>query len=95
MAKGYWVVRGNVYDKAQYSKYVESASKIIYNFNGKFLVRGGEQTEFETEGYERTVVIEFNSYEDALNCYNSKDYQKALETVKISATRLVSIVKGI
>ena len=59
------------------------------------MVRGGEQTEFEIEGYERTVVIEFNSYEDALNCYNSKDYQKALETVKISATRLVSIVKGI
>ena len=51
MAKGYWVVRGDVYDKEQYSKYVESASKIINNFNGKFLVRGGEQTEFEIEGY--------------------------------------------
>tara|TARA_Y200000002_G_scaffold282596_1_gene236594 strand:+ start:554 stop:841 length:288 start_codon:yes stop_codon:yes gene_type:complete len=95
MAKGYWVVRGDVYDKEQYSKYVESASKIIYNFNGKFLVRGGEQTEYEKEGYNRTVVVEFNSYEDALNCYNSNEYQKALETVRISASRLVSIVKGI
>ena len=95
MAKGYWVVRGDVYDKEQYSKYVESASRIIEKFNGKFFLFCGEQTEFEIEGYERTVVIEFNSYEDALNCYNSNDYQKALETVRISATRLVSIVKGI
>ena len=95
MAKGYWVVRGDVYDKEQYSKYVESASRIINNFNGKFLVRGGEQTEFEIEGYARTVVIEFNSYEDALNCYNSNEFQKELETVRMSATRLVSIVKGI
>ena len=94
--KGYIVcVYENIKDDQVLKNYANKARSAVEKYNGKFLVRGGEQTEFEIEGYERTVVIEFNSYEDALNCYNSNDYQKALETVRISATRLVSIVKGI
>ena len=95
MSKAYWVVRGNVYDTKEYSKYIEIASNIISEFDGKFLVRGGEQFEFEIKGYDRTVIVEFNSYKDALDCYNSDKYQSALEIVGKSATRLVSIVKGI
>ena len=95
MTKGYWVVRGDVYNIEMYSKYIESASKIISNFNGKFLVRGGEQIQYEEQGYDRTVIVEFNSYEDAISCYNSSDYQEALKIVKKSAVRLVSVVKGI
>ena len=96
MSKGYIVcVYENIKDDQVLKNYANKARSAVEKYNGKFLVRGGEQTEFEIEGYERTVVIEFNSYEDALNCYNSNDYQKALETVRISATRLVSIVKGI
>ena len=79
MTKGYWVVRGDVYDIEMYSNYIESASKIIANFNGKFLVRGGEQVQYEEQGYDRTVIVEFNSYEDAISCYNSFDYQEALK----------------
>ena len=95
MTKGYWVVRGDVYDIEMYSNYIESASKIISNFNGKFLVRGGEQIQYEEQGYDRTVIVEFDSYEDAISCYNSSDYQEALKIVKKSAVRLVSVVKGI
>ena len=95
MSKSYWVVRGNVHDKDEYSKYIEVASKIICEFDGKFLVRGGEQTEYEKKGYDRTVIVEFNSYKDALDCYNSDKYQSALEIVDRSASRLVSIVKGV
>tara|TARA_B100001094_G_C18177734_1_gene798880 strand:+ start:2269 stop:2556 length:288 start_codon:yes stop_codon:yes gene_type:complete len=95
MNKGYWVVRGCVHDKNEYSKYIEVASGIIHEFNGRFLVRGGEQTEYEERGYNRTVIVEFNSYDDALSCYNSDKYQSALEIVERSATRLVSVVKGV
>ena len=95
MSKGYWVVRANVNNVEEYSKYVEIATGIINNYNGKFLVRGGQQTEFEKKGFERTVVAEFNSYDDAIECYNSSEYQSALIHVKDSALRLFTVVEGI
>ena len=95
MPKGFWIVRGEVFKPKDYSQYIKLASKIINKFNGKFLVRGGTQKEFEQEGYSRTVVIEFNNYQEALDCYQSDEYQKALDIVKISAKRLVVIVEGL
>ena len=95
MSKGYWVVRANISDAEEYSKYVQVATDIIAKYNGHFLIRGGDQIEFEESGFERTVVVEFNSFEDALECYKSTDYQSALKFVKNSSKRYVSIVKGI
>ena len=39
--------------------------------------------------------IKFNSFEEALFCYNSDEYQEALEYVKNSSDRLVVIVEGL
>ena len=75
MKKGYWVVRANVYNQDEYSKYIEKASEIVAKNSGTFLVRGGHQTEYETHGYQRTVIVEFDSYKHALDCYNSEEYQ--------------------
>tara|TARA_B100002052_G_scaffold282669_1_gene292877 strand:+ start:721 stop:1008 length:288 start_codon:yes stop_codon:yes gene_type:complete len=95
MSKGYWVVRANVNDADEYSKYIQIATNIIEKYDGRFLIRGGDQIEYEESGYERTVVVEFNSFEDALDCYNSHEYQSALGFVKNSAKRYFSVVKGI
>ena len=95
MSKGYWVVRANISEAEEYSKYVQIATDIIAKYNGHFLIRGGDQVEFEESGFERTVVVEFNSFEDALECYKSNDYQSALKFVKNSSKRYVSIVKGV
>ena len=95
MSKGYWVVRANIIDAEEYLKYVQIATDIIAKYNGHFLIRGGDQIEFEESGFERTVVVEFNSFEDALECYKSTDYQSALKFVKNSSKRYVSIVKGV
>jgi len=93
--KAYWVVRGNILKPEEYSKYIALAGPIIRKFNGKFIVRGGKQIEVEGEGYQRTVVIAFSSFEKAQLCYNSDEYQEALNYVKISAKRLVTIVEGV
>ena len=94
MSKGYWVVRSDVILADEYSKYIEITSNVINKYDGKFIVRGGIQTEFEEKGYSRTVVVEFSSYKKAIECYQSSEYQDALKIVKNSAKRLVSIVKG-
>ena len=93
--KAYWVVRGDIFNQEEYSKYIDLAGPIIDKHNGKFLVRGGKQIEVEGEGFDRTVLIEFNSFDEALFCYNSDEYQEALIFVKNSANRLVTIVEGI
>ena len=68
---------------------------IVDNFNGNFLIRGGEQTDKENKGFERTVVVEFSSYKKALDCYESVVYQTALNHVKSSANRIFTVVEGI
>ena len=94
MRKGYWVVRANVKNQEEYMKYMKKATKVVESFNGKFLVRGGKQKEFENSGYERTVIVQFDSYNDALKSYNSSEYQDALRHVKQSANRLFAVVAG-
>ena len=39
MNKGYWIVRANVNNQEEYSKYIKKATKVVESFNGKFLVR--------------------------------------------------------
>lgn len=93
--KGYWVVRGHILDSVEYKKYIELAGSAIKKHSGTFLSRGGKQDEKEGSGYERTVIIEFNSFNEAISCYNSDEYQSALEFVKSSAQRLVVITEGV
>jgi uncharacterized protein (DUF1330 family) len=95
MKKGYWVVRAHISDVEEYSKYVSLAGDIVAKYNGTFLIRGGHQKEVEGEGLERTVLVEFPSYETAYECYNSDEYQQALDFTKNSSTRLFSVVEGI
>ena len=88
-------MRANVFDNEEYSKYIEIATKVVNDNNGIFLVRGGQQNEFEGQGFNRTVIVEFENYEKAVDCYNSKEYQLALNYVKQSADRLFTSVEGI
>lgn len=45
-------------------------------FRGRFLVRGGRREVTEGKARSRTVVLEFPSYDTALACYRSSDYQE-------------------
>ena len=94
MKKGYWVVRAKLIDTEEYSKYKKLATEIIKKYGGQFIVRGVHQNEFENYAFDRTVVVEFESYDDAIKCYESPDYRSALVHVKDSAVRYVSIVEG-
>ena len=63
-------------------------------YGGKFLVRGGNQVEKEGNGFERTVLVEFESLEAAKQCYESSDYSAALTFSTQSSDRLVVLVEG-
>lgn len=77
MPKGYWVVNNVVRDSEVYEEYKRANAEPFRKFGARFLVRGGSQKAAEGEALPRTVVLEFPSYEQALACYESPEYQKA------------------
>ena len=78
MAKGYWIAHVHVTDPEEYKKYVSGAREAFVAHGATFLARGGQYSEVEGgQGRERHVVIEFPSYQAALDCYNSPEYQAA------------------
>ncbi|MFO1329277.1 MAG: DUF1330 domain-containing protein [Rubrivivax sp.] len=79
MAKGYWVARVDVDDLEQYKRYVAANAKPFAAYGAKFLVRAGRFETMEGSSRSRNVVIEFPSYEAALDCYRSADYQEAIK----------------
>ncbi len=77
MAKGYWIGRVDVDDVEQYMKYVAANAAPFAKYGARFLVRAGQFTNPEGSCRSRNVVIEFPSYEAALACYESPEYQAA------------------
>jgi uncharacterized protein (DUF1330 family) len=94
MAKGYWIGNGDVNDVEAYKKYIEANAEAFREYGAKFLVRGGDGEIQEGSFKSRTVVLEFESYEKALACYQSDAYQKALSIRLPVADMNLLIVAG-
>jgi uncharacterized protein (DUF1330 family) len=94
MAKGYWIARVTVNNPAEYPKYIEGAAAAFKRHGAKFIVRGGRSEAVEGPGRSRNVVIEFASFEEALACYNSPDYQAAAKIRQTCAEGEIIIVEG-
>jgi uncharacterized protein (DUF1330 family) len=75
--KGYWIAHIDVIDPEGYKAYQASIAVPFGKFAGRFLVRGGRCEVLEGQARSRCVVMEFPSYEAALACYRSPDYQAA------------------
>jgi uncharacterized protein (DUF1330 family) len=75
--KGYWIGHIDVTDADGYKPYGAAIAVPFGKFGGRFLVRGGCYEVVEGRVRARTVVIEFPSYQAALACYRSPDYQSA------------------
>jgi uncharacterized protein (DUF1330 family) len=79
MAKGYWIARVDVANEEGYTPYAAANPAIFKKFGGRFVVRGGPFENPEGTSRSRNVVIEFPSYEQALACYRSPEYQANLK----------------
>jgi len=77
-AKGYWIGRVDVNDMEAYKAYVTANAAVFEKFGARFLVRGGQFETPEGTSRSRNVVLEFESYQQALACYHSPDYQSII-----------------
>ena len=74
----YWLARAKINDPVEYKMYTDRVPEILGKFKGKVLARGGEYKTLEgPETFERYVVIEFPTMDDAVACFNSPEYREA------------------
>ena len=93
--KAYWIAHVDVTDPEQYLQYTQRAPAAFVAFGGRFLARGGRSEALEGRATpQRSVVIEFESYEQALACYRSAQYQEACAHRQGVAKAEVIIVEG-
>ena len=94
MAKGYWIARVDVHNEEGYKPYVAANPAIFQKFGGRFIVRGGKFTAVEGQSRSRNVVIEFDSYEKALACYNSPEYQANIKVRQPYSIAELIVIEG-
>ncbi len=92
--KGYWIVRADVTEPEGYKAYVVADMAAIGKHGGRFLVRGGAFELMEGSSRSRSVILEFPSYEAALACYRSAEYQAAAALRKGKADFDLVIIEG-
>ena len=82
MSKGFWIANLNIKDQAAYDEYRKRNTAAFKKFDGKFIVRGGKYECPIGTARQHNVVIEFPSYDQALACYRSPEYQDASQYLK-------------
>jgi uncharacterized protein (DUF1330 family) len=94
MPKGYWVARVDVHNQDAYKNYVAANGAAFAKFGGRFVVRGGRFETVAGSSRSRNVVIEFPSYEAALACWNSPEYQAAKAKQEGGADMDTIVIEG-
>jgi uncharacterized protein (DUF1330 family) len=94
MAKGYWIVRVDVADQEKYKAYIAANAAPLKKYGGRFLVRAGRCEAVEGGSRSRNAVIEFPSYQAALDCWKSPEYQDAIKLRAPVSTIDLLVIEG-
>lgn len=93
MAGALWIAHVTVTDAEAYGKYAVAAGPAIAAHGGVFLARATRYLQLEGNDRARNVVARFPSFEAAVACYNSPEYQAALAHAKGASERDLVIVE--
>ena len=95
MKKGYWIsLYLKVGNQENLKKYADTITPIVKSYGGKPLVRGGKYQTFDGDNFIRAVIWEFPSYQAAVDCHNSKEYQNGWSLTKETTKRHMQIIEG-
>jgi uncharacterized protein (DUF1330 family) len=94
MPKAYWIANVTVTDPNAYQGYQAIAPDAFAQFGARFLARGEAET-LEGTPWQRRVIIEFNSIEDARACYNSPTYRAAREKRAGACTADIALIEAL
>lgn len=88
-----WIAHVTVTDAEAYGKYAELAGPAVAKHGGNFIARGGRFVQLEGKERPRNVVARFPSVDAAVDCYNSPEYQAALDFARGASERELMVVE--
>ena len=96
MANAYWIAfYREISDPGKLAAYAKLGLPAIVAGGGRFLARGVADKAYEAGLKERTVLIEFDSVEQAAATHDSPAYQEALKALEGGAVREIRIIAGV
>ncbi len=96
MAKAYWVATyRSVRDPDALAAYAALGGPALTAAGGRILARGMPAQLYEGGLQQRTVVIEFDSVDQARAAHDSPAYQAALAALGGGADRDIRIIEGV
>ena len=95
MAKGYWMVHVEVENAAAFNAYVAAVVDVFKKYDAHFLARAGQFEAVEGTARSRNTILEFPSYQAAVDCWHSAEYQ-AVKALRENAGSVdITIVEGL
>lgn len=94
MPKAYWIANVTVTDPDAYQGYQAIAPEAFRAFGARFLARGNAET-LEGTPWERRVLIEFDSMDQARACYTSDAYQTARAKRAGACTADIALIEAL
>lgn len=92
----YLIVNIDITDPKEYDAYRAQVPATIAKYGGKYLVRGGRAEALEGEVQpKRIAVVEFPTYERAVEWWNSPEYAPVKAIRMRSATSDMIVVEGV
>ena len=96
MAKGYVIIQEEIHDPEGMTAYGRLSGPSLAEFGGRPLVVDDGPLVLEGTWHgNRTVILEFDSVEQARAAHDSPGYQKALEALDGAVDRDMRIVEGL
>ena len=96
MAKAYWVATyRSVSNPDALAAYAKLSGPAILAAGGRILARGMPALVYEAGLEQRTVLIEFDSVEQAQAAHDSPAYQEAMALLVGAVERDIRIVEGV
>ena len=92
---GYWIVRGaEIRDADALQAYGKLWPPIAAQFGAEVIAGKGQMETREGPHYSRQLIVRFDSYQQALACYDSAEYAPAKKLAQQAYARELAIVEG-
>ena len=96
MPKGYIIAHPNLTNTEKFvSDYGSKVGDVVEQYDGHFLVRGGDVSYREGDSTDLNVVVEFPSLEKAMECKNSPEYKAIEAGRKDNMTGMFIVIEGV
>jgi uncharacterized protein (DUF1330 family) len=96
MAKAYWIAfYHSIENPDALAAYAKLALPALQAAGGRPLARGMPAQVYEAGRQQRTVLLEFDSVQQAIAAHDSAEYQQALEVLGKAVVRDLRIIEGV